>query len=225
MTHLLLDSVDAAVSTLGPGPAVGIWVQGCGRACPECASEHTWSTSGGALADTDDVAAWIDASPHRHLTLSGGEPMDQAPALVELIDTIRRRRDWIVTCYSGFVLESLRRDVRPGTAALVDRLDLLIDGPYRAEHHAPLRWRGSTNQRLHRLTDRVEIPPDDVPAGITPVFGDDGSFRIVGVYPERGMFTRLIDGLTEGGTAVSVSVERRTFPFPTRVPVPTSKES
>lgn len=216
MTLLRLHATNNHVVTLGPGPAVAIWVQGCGRGCPGCASEQTWAVAGGVLADITDIASWMNASPLCYLTISGGEPMEQAPAIVELIDAARRDRDWVVTCYTGYGIEPLRRDLRPGTSALLDRLDLLIDGPYLVESHAPLLWRGSSNQRIHDLSGRVELPAADESVGVTPVIGSDGSFELVGVYPEPLMLDRLVEGLGQRGTPVSVSSRDRTFPFPTR---------
>lgn len=210
MALLRINDVKPHVVTLGPAPAVGLWVQGCGRACPGCASKHTWASNGGALASTDDIAAWLAASRHSNLTISGGEPADQAPALGELLDGARRDRDWVVTCYSGYTLEELCADVRPGTAALVDRLDLLIDGPYVRELHAKLLWRGSANQRIHNLSGRVPLPAIDEAAGVTAVVGRGGSVEVIGVYPEPDMLDHLIAAL-----GLSADPVRRSFPFPT----------
>jgi len=149
------------------------------------------------------------------MTASGGEPAEQAPALSELIDTARRERDWIVTCYSGYSLESLRRNIRPGTAALLDRLDLLIDGPYLVEQHASLLWRGSSNQRIHNLSGRVDLPLRDESVGVTPVISRDGSVEFIGVYPERETFDHLVNSLRRRGTLLSPSTSPRSFPFRT----------
>lgn len=215
MALIHLAAVDDHVVTLGPEPAVGIFVQGCDRGCPGCASKYTWSASGGAFADTADVATWMNESSTHYVTVSGGEPMDQAPALVELIDAARRDRDWVVTCYSGYCIEPLRCNIRPGTAALVGRLDLLIDGPYLLEQHASLLWRGSSNQRIHNLSGRVELPPDES-VGVTPVIHTDGSFELVGVYPEPALLERLVETLAERGRRPSVDTRLPLFPFPTR---------
>ena len=99
---LVLNSVETDVDTLGPGPACCIWVQGCGIGCASCTSPHTWDASAGAVAEVRDVAQWLLSTELHHLTISGGEPFDQAPALVDLVDIIRAVRDWVVTCYSGY---------------------------------------------------------------------------------------------------------------------------
>lgn len=88
------------------------------------------------------------------LTFSGGEPMAQAAALAELVDSVRSRRDLSVVCYTGFPLAHLRRKGTPAQQELIKRLDILIDGPYLRQRHTTLRWRGSDNQQVHFLSPR-----------------------------------------------------------------------
>lgn len=88
------------------------------------------------------------------LTFSGGEPMAQATALTELVDRIRVSRDLSIVCYSGFPLAYLRSKGTPAQHELIQRLDILIDGPYLRRRHTDLRWRGSDNQRVHFLSPR-----------------------------------------------------------------------
>ncbi len=214
MSLLRLHSTNDHVTTLGPGPALGIWVQGCPIGCVGCTSRPTWDPRGGVTAEVSDVVHWMNASGLRHVTISGGEPMEQAPALIELIDRARAERDWVVTCYSGYHLDALRRDRRPRTSDLLDRLDLLIDGPYLAQRHAPLLWRGSTNQRVRSLSGRVDLPAD-LSAGVAYVSNPDRSGEFIGVFPEPRLLETVTAALAANGTPVTVSERPRSFPFPT----------
>lgn len=213
MRTIRLSSVEVGVTTLGPSPAIGIWVQGCGIGCHGCMSPHTHAPDGGVVALVDDVADWASSTDHSNLVISGGEPTDQAPALTALIDRLRAERDWTVTCYTGRLREDLERDVPAGSTALLERLDLLIDGPYRADLHAPLRWRGSSNQRVHELSGRVEML-DDEPAGLQVVSRDDGAFELVGVPSEPGLVRALRAQLAAAGFQPSRGAQPQ-FPFPT----------
>ena len=57
--------------------------------------------------------------------------------------------------FSGYTLEELRARPEPAVAALLDRTDILVDGPYLRDQPEPRRrWIGSANQRVHFLTDR-----------------------------------------------------------------------
>jgi len=94
-------------------------------------------------------------------TFSGGEPFSQARQLAELARMTRAkigRESFSIVCFTGFVLEKLIEDDH---RALLQQIDLLIDGPYveklRSTDH-PLC--GSSNQRLHFLTNRIK--PEDL---------------------------------------------------------------
>lgn len=88
------------------------------------------------------------------VTFSGGEPFEQARTLTRVIDHVRAERDLSVMSFSGYTLESLRAYGTPAQQAYLDRLDLLVDGPYDRTRHSDLLWRGSSNQRIHLLTQR-----------------------------------------------------------------------
>jgi anaerobic ribonucleoside-triphosphate reductase activating protein len=90
------------------------------------------------------------------VTFSGGEPMEQAAAIVTLVDSIRLKRDLSLMSYTGYTLDSLRRRGTAAQQMLLDRLDILIDGPYIATQHTNLRWRGSDNQQVHFLSPRYQ---------------------------------------------------------------------
>ena len=66
-----------------------------------------------------------------------------------------------VIVYTGFVYEALLDKAREdeGIARLLERIDLLIDGPYIREKDEGQYARGSSNQRLIALTDRYK---DDI---------------------------------------------------------------
>jgi anaerobic ribonucleoside-triphosphate reductase activating protein len=91
------------------------------------------------------------------LTISGGEPMLQAAGLARMVQQARRHRDLDVICYTGYRLEQLESavQIRPGVADFLEEIDVLIDGPYIHELNDNRGLRGSTNQRVHFLTDRL----------------------------------------------------------------------
>ena len=104
----------------------------------------------------------LDAA-HEHgvhrLTVSGGDPLEQASELVKLLATIRCAYDDILV-YTGFTLEELPRAIGADVwETLKPLIDVLIDGPYIDELNVPdCALRGSTNQRVIYLSDR---PHDD----------------------------------------------------------------
>lgn len=197
------------VTVLGPGKRAGIWVQGCGCACPGCIVPDSWSDDGGEVYSVVELADWVLAQPDvEGITFSGGEPMDQAGVLAELVRLVRQQRDLGVVCYTGFVLERLDDPVH---VALLERVDLLIDGPYVQTLHADLLWRGSSNQRLHLLTDRycseveTRLSVADCSAGMEFRFEDDGTPAFIGVPPSADFSHILSERLGQKG----ILLERR----------------
>ena len=101
-----------------------------------------------------DLAEDILSQPHiEGVTLSGGEPFLQAAALADLLDIVLKRRpELTVISFTGYLREALSW---PDAERLIDKLDLLIDGPYVKELNDNIGMRGSSNQRFHFLTSRL----------------------------------------------------------------------
>lgn len=207
------DALDG-VRTLGPATAAGIWTQGCLRGCRGCMSPDTFDPGGGSLATVAAVGTWLQSTGRRFLVLSGGEPMDQAEALVALIDLIREDRAWVVTCYTGHRLEDLVGSDDAHVHGLLGRLDLLIDGAYVEARHASLRWRGSSNQRVHNLTGRIALLAD-TSVGVDVHFDEDDRFRFIGVPPVPRFVETFVDLWPRADRADrSAVVVRPVLPFP-----------
>ncbi|WP_124728305.1 4Fe-4S single cluster domain-containing protein [Staphylospora marina] len=139
----------------GPGIRACIWVQGCSIRCPGCAVPWTWSPNGGETVTVGELARRILEGPEvEGVTFAGGEPFDQAAPLAALGRMLKHRGMSVVT-YSGYRLEELRAASRPDWHALLGVTDILLDGPFMREKADVSRpWVGSSNQRIHFLTDR-----------------------------------------------------------------------
>jgi anaerobic ribonucleoside-triphosphate reductase activating protein len=173
---------------LGPGSRFAVWVQGCPLSCHGCISPQWIPFDGGRAVGVDDLAEEIVETAVDGLTLSGGEPFAQASALSQLVTAVRTRRDLSVLCYSGYPLSWLRSNGDAAQHALLTQVDVLIDGPYSARLHGDLRWRGSSNQRVHRLGDRPMPGLDgpDTSAGLQLEVTPEGEVQWLGVPPVPG---------------------------------------
>lgn len=142
----------------GPGDRYAIWVQGCTLRCPGCCNPEMFADRGGTVVEVDALVERIVATPKiEGVTMLGGEPMQQAPAVAELLSRVRAR-GLSTMVFTGYTREELAEV--DGAAEVLPHLDLLVDGRYDAT--APdetRRWIGSENQRMHFLTDRYD--PDD----------------------------------------------------------------
>ena len=95
------------------------------------------------------------------LTISGGEPFLQASALSELIKAIRLKTELDVIVYSGFYYDELIQKNDSEVNQLLSEIDLLIDGPYIEAENNNEPYRGSGNQHLILLTDRLKTKVND----------------------------------------------------------------
>jgi anaerobic ribonucleoside-triphosphate reductase activating protein len=119
------------------------------------------------------------------ITLLGGEPTAQAEGAVELSRKVRAA-GLSVMVFSGFTLEELRESSDPSVLELLDQTDLLVDGPYRKEEpESTRRWIGSSNQRVHALTDRYRLDDPCWQRPNTLEIRLDGSTLTLNGFPGR----------------------------------------
>lgn len=157
LPYLNIAHICPATRVLGPGLRAVVWVQGCCFHCPGCIAPD-WTTRRIARLMTPEqvVEALLVHPKVTGLTFSGGEPMLQAAGLAAVARLARRQRDISLICYTGFTLEQLRAcPPGPGVEDLLEQVDVLIDGPYIEALNDQQGLRGSANQRIHYLTDRL----------------------------------------------------------------------
>jgi anaerobic ribonucleoside-triphosphate reductase activating protein len=164
----------------GPGARFVVWFQGCTLGCAGCFNPATHAAAGPTTTVAALAAELAAAGAIEGLTLSGGEPMQQAPAALELL-LAARRRGLSTLMFSGYTRAELEAQAL-GPAVLA-HLDVLVDGRYRADLRAGLGLRGSTNQQLHVLTARYR----EADVAATPTaeirIAPDGSVVLTGVDP------------------------------------------
>ncbi len=179
-----------STSALGPGRRAAVWVQGCPFDCAGCVSPEWIEDRPARFMAPEALAAELCSAPDVvGLTFSGGEPMLQAAGLARVIRTARCDRDLSLICFTGYRLEHLHR--HPPNAGVLDLLaevDVLIDGRYVAARDDNRGLRGSDNQRVHYLTDRLRGSGYDFEnrRRSTEITITDGDIQLVGI-PPRGL--------------------------------------
>ena len=133
----------------GPGFRYVIFVQGCPHRCPGCHNPQSHDFEGGYDLTVDELWEDIQKNPHlQGITLSGGEPFCQVEPLLE-ISRRAKASGLSVMSYSGYTLEELQARGDAATDALLETLDILVDGRFiEAERNLELQYRGSNNQRV-----------------------------------------------------------------------------
>lgn len=141
----------------GPGIRLTVFCQGCPHNCPGCHNQHTHDFKGGKEVDIDEIIAKAKSNGLLSgVTFSGGEPMCQAKAFLQLAKRIKAETNLNIICYSGYTIEELKAKNDPDINGLLDICDWLIDGRYVAEDRdLTLPFRGSKNQRIIELANNT----------------------------------------------------------------------
>lgn len=165
----------------GPGQRAVIWVQGCSLRCPECWNPQTHNSREGFQCEVPEVVEWLSKLGRENsiegLTISGGEPMEQAPAVLELLHQLKAATPALtVGLFSGY---SERELLSTDWLAIRSHLDFAVLGRYNPRRPGTNAMVSSTNQTLHLYTSRystvdfaeqsVEIQIDDT--GLTQITG------------------------------------------------------
>ena len=165
----------------GPGARAVIWVQGCSLGCPGCWNPQTHDPLRGFRLDVPEILEWLAKASRENriegLTISGGEPMEQAPAVLELLRSLKAAHPSITAgLFSGYT----ERELPEGLwRAIQDHLDFAVLGRYNAGRRSHHPMVSSTNQMLRLFTTRysmadfaaqsVEVHIDDT--GLTQITG------------------------------------------------------
>lgn len=140
------------------GICVSFWTQGCPFHCEGCHNPSTRDVNGGLDLPTDIKGQIIKAISanglNRHFSILGGEPM--APynrdLVLDVVTAVRIAYPHIkIYLWTGFTLEDLKAQNNPVVSSILDKIDVMIDGPFILEKRdITLKLRGSSNQRILR---------------------------------------------------------------------------
>ncbi|EJM78970.1 MULTISPECIES: 4Fe-4S single cluster domain-containing protein [unclassified Pseudomonas] len=140
--HMELSSVN------GPGLRLTLWVQGCALNCKGCFNQKTHAREASTLMPVYELAQKINALDIAGVTLSGGEPLDQAPALAQLIHAVNGEKNWIL--YTGYTPKEIFQN--EAMIRVVKAVDLTLAGRYRHNANHPYQ-----HKQIIKTSDRVDI--------------------------------------------------------------------
>lgn len=122
----------------GVGYRTVLFLQGCDLHCKGCQNQSSWDISRGVKTDVAELARDLRARCfNKELTISGGEPLMQKEALLELINLLD---DFDLCLYTG-------HDVSEVPKEILAKLHYLKYGPYVEELRTTMKpFVGSSNQ-------------------------------------------------------------------------------
>lgn len=208
--RLSLSRLHFPITALGPGRRIGLWLQGCSIRCAGCMSRDTWAFSEESCAVgvlLERITPWLTQADG--VTISGGEPFDQADGLMPFLTGLREQFRGDVLVYTGYAFETVQ--ARHGDCLTL--IDVLISEPF-DETQPGASLRGSANQRLDILTPLGAArfatfcsSETSIASPLDVVAGADGSFWIAGI-PQRGDLSRLALALAGQGVRLATSAGR-----------------
>ncbi|MGL4344402.1 MAG: anaerobic ribonucleoside-triphosphate reductase activating protein [Cellulosilyticaceae bacterium] len=137
----------------GEGFRSTLFLSGCHHNCKGCHNPAMQDTTYGESVALDTVLQRIlkNLPLVDGVTISGGDPFEQAPALLELLKRLKAKgiSVWV---YTGYLYETLA--LEPIKSKLLPYIDVLVDGPYiKSQHTDTTKYIGSSNQRILSLTN------------------------------------------------------------------------
>jgi anaerobic ribonucleoside-triphosphate reductase activating protein len=158
MNHLALDISIHAVEynslSNGPGNRMVLWVQGCTLNCPGCFNPETHQPNRENL--TKITALLHEIKKHQKniegITISGGEPLQQLPAIIALCQLIKQQTALGIIVLTGYAYSEIQ--TFPLFQPLISSIDLMIAGRFNQHQLLKYGLRGSTNKTYHFFTKR-----------------------------------------------------------------------
>jgi anaerobic ribonucleoside-triphosphate reductase activating protein len=185
----------------GPGKRAVIWVQGCSLKCPGCYNPDTHNQEGGIAISIENLYDKIILLKDsiEGLTISGGEPLEQAEALAELIQKIRETANFSIIVFTGYewnelegvlkysekntnFLPALNRDA---VKKIINSIDILIAGRFDAKQKVARHLRGSANKVVSFLNNRYNMKDLENVPEYEVVITAEGKILISGINPPR----------------------------------------
>ena len=126
----------------GPGKRLLLFTQGCSLRCKGCTNQHLWEFGKGIDVTIDGILN--QCNDLDGITLHGGEPLDQANVLVELIKKLKKQGKTVIL-FTGYIFKELNKVQKQAWLSS----DMVISGRYEEEkRNIYLQFRGSTNQKV-----------------------------------------------------------------------------
>ena len=127
----------------GPGVRTVVFFQGCDLRCKGCQNPSTWEMKNGTEMTTDELVTILKKEViNKKVTFSGGEPLMQVNAL---IDVVKKLEGFDIAVYTGHGFEEVPQE-------LLDNIKYIKTGSFKEELKSTVKpYVGSTNQEFRRV--------------------------------------------------------------------------
>ena len=110
MRYLYINSIMENPSLCdGIGYRTVLFLQGCDLHCKGCQNQSTWNMTDGKKIEVKDLAKTLrEKCFNKELTITGGEPLMQKDALLDLLKELK---DFDLCLYTGHELNEVPQDI------------------------------------------------------------------------------------------------------------------
>ncbi len=138
----------------GPGLRTVVWFQGCSIGCKGCFNPSSHSFEPNQLIEPETLARQIiqQSKETEGITISGGEPFDQAQGLLKLLSIIRNNSESSIVLFTGYEITDLSAD--DTKHEILKHVDVLIAGAFRLSAPKITNRQHFHGKALHFLTAR-----------------------------------------------------------------------
>lgn len=184
MTQLRIQSYLSSSRANGPGLRSVLWVQGCSLSCSGCFNPESHDFASGQLIAVEEIVEWFKAADETEgISISGGEPLQQPEAIIELLERVRQETELSSLLFTGFTFQEVSKmSVGEGLLAC---LDVLICGRYEQDLRVGRNLIGSSNKTVHFLSSRYASRDLDAVPESEVLISGDGSVVVSGIDPVR----------------------------------------
>jgi len=145
---IVINSIDYSGSIVdGPGIRTVLFVQGCMRKCEDCHNPSTWDIEMGKEIDIEEIVEDLNKKClNKKLSISGGEPLLQYPAILELI---KKLHNFDIVLYTGFEFNDVPKEI-------LKHVNYIKVGKYLKEKRTTITpYIGSKNQKFINLKGEI----------------------------------------------------------------------
>ena len=158
MSNLYVAKIVSSTSVDGVGLRNSLYVSGCNLRCHGCHNKGWWPLKSGQEMTVEDVYQSLNADGF-NISILGGEPLMQYPAILELCKLIKSRTQKTIWLWTGYEISQVQKLF----GDIIKYVDVVIDGAFKEElRNIELPFRGSDNQRIYEITHSPNICFTDI---------------------------------------------------------------
>lgn len=144
----------------GPFLRSSVWLQGCSINCVGCCNQEFIPQKGGFSITPYNLYQRISKNNVEGITVLGGEPLDQSKELYDFLKLIKDNTELGIMLFTGHKYEKIVK--KDDMYKVIQLCDLVISEPFIKKMISnERRWIGSSNQKVHFITDRYSYLKDN----------------------------------------------------------------